>query len=460
MKDPSRAATAAPKENKMGIMPINRLLLTMSVPIMISMLVQALYNVVDSMFVAMINENSLTAVSLAFPAQNLMLAVSTGTGVGINALLSKSLGEKNYKKADKTAANAIFLTICSYVVFAVAGLLFSRQFFLAQTDVAEIVEGGTIYLTICTAFSFGSFFQITTERLLQATGKTFYTMITQGLGAIINIIFDPILIFGLLGFPKMGIAGAAAATVFGQIVAAALGIIINMKKNKEIHISMKGFRPDGTIIKHIYLVGVPSIIMAAIGSVMTFAMNKILIAFSTTATAVFGVYFKLQSFVFMPLFGINNGMVPIVAYNYGAKKPARIMKTLKLSIIYAVGIMVIGFIVFELFAKQLLMIFSASDNMLAIGIPALRIIGIHFLVAGFSVIASSMFQALSHGFYSLWVSLVRQLIVLLPAAYLLSLTGNLDNVWWSFPIAEVVSAVMCVVFLKMTYNKDIKPLEE
>ena len=308
------------EENKMGVMPVNRLLLTMSVPIMISMLVQALYNIVDSMFVAMLNENALTAVSLAFPAQNLMLAVSTGTGVGINALLSKSLGEKDFRKANNTAANAIFLTVCSYVVFAIAGLLFSRQFFLAQTDVAEIVDGGTTYLTICMVFSFGSFFQITTERLLQATGKTFYTMITQGTGAIINIIFDPILIFGLLGFPKMGIAGAAIATVFGQIVAAIMGIVINIKKNKEIHISLKGFRPNGTIIKNIYLVGVPSIIMAAIGSVTTFGMNKILIAFSTTATAVFGVYYKLQSFVFMPLFGMNNGMVPIIAYNYGAKK--------------------------------------------------------------------------------------------------------------------------------------------
>ena len=448
------------EENKMGVMPVNRLLLTMSVPIMISMLVQALYNIVDSMFVAMLNENALTAVSLAFPAQNLMLAVSTGTGVGINALLSKSLGEKDFRKANNTAANAIFLTVCSYVVFAIAGLLFSRQFFLAQTDVAEIVDGGTTYLTICMVFSFGSFFQITTERLLQATGKTFYTMITQGTGAIINIIFDPILIFGLLGFPKMGIAGAAIATVFGQIVAAIMGIVINIKKNKEIHISLKGFRPNGTIIKNIYLVGVPSIIMAAIGSVTTFGMNKILIAFSPTAPPVFGVYYSLHSFVFMPLFGMNNGMVPIIAYNYGAKKPDRMMKTLKLSIIYAVSIMIIGLIVFELFTGQLLMIFSASETMLSIGIPALRIIAVHFLVAGFCIVSSSMFQALSHGFFSLWVSLVRQLIVLLPVAYLLALTGNLNNVWWCFPIAEVASAAMCAIFLRITYKKDVRPLEE
>ena len=459
MEHSPSALTETAKENKMGVLPINRLLLTMSVPIMISMLVQALYNIVDSMFVARISENALTAVSLAFPAQNLMIAVSTGTGVGINALLSKSLGERNFKKVNRTAANAVFLTICSYLVFAIAGLLFSRQFFLAQTDIPEIVDGGTDYLMICMLFSFGSFFQILTERLLQATGKTFYTMITQGLGAIINIIFDPILIFGLFGFPKMGIAGAAAATVLGQIIAAALGLVINQKKNKEIHISMKGFRPDGPIIKNIYLVGIPSIIMSAIGSVTTFAMNKILIAFSTTATAVFGIYFKLQSFVFMPLFGLNNGMVPIVAYNYGAKKPDRIMKTLKLSIIYATALMLIGLVIFELLPRELLMIFNASDTMLEIGIPALQIIGIHFILAGFSIIASSMFQALSHGFYSLWVSLVRQLIVLLPVAFFLSLTGNINNVWWCFPIAEVVSALMGAIFLKVTYNKDIRPLE-
>ena len=448
------------QENKMGVMPVNRLLLTMSVPIMISMLVQALYNIVDSMFVVMLNENALTAVSLAFPAQNLMIVMSTGTGVGINALLSKSLGEKNYEKANKTAVNALFLALCSYIVFAVAGIFFSRSFFLVQTDVPEIVEGGTTYLMICTVFSFGLFFQIICERLLQATGRTIYTMISQGIGAIINIIFDPIFIFGLFGVPKMGVAGAAIATVFGQIVAAIIGIVINIKKNSEIHISLKKFRPSGTIIKNIYMVGIPSIIMASIGSVTTFGMNKILIGFSTTATAVYGVYFKLQSFVFMPLFGMNNGMVPIIAYNYGAKKPDRMVKTLKLSIAYAVGIMVIGFIVFEVFAGQLLSIFNASDYMLSIGVPALRTIAVHFLIAGFSIVSSSVFQALSHGFFSLWISLVRQLIVLLPVAFLLSLTGDLENVWWCFPVAEMVSAAMCAFFLRYTFKKDIHPLQK
>ena len=445
-------------ENKMGVMPVNRLLFSMSVPIMISMLVQALYNVVDSMFVAQLNENALTAVSLAFPAQNLMIAVATGTGVGVNALLSKSLGEKRFDRANQAADNAVFLAFCSFAVFAVLGVLGSRFFFQLQTDVTEIVDYGTSYLIICSVFSFGLFGQITFERLLQATGKTFYTMITQGLGAIINIIFDPILIFGLFGFPKMGVAGAAAATVFGQIVAFLLGIYLNKKKNHEIHLSIKGFRPNGHIISRIYVVGIPSIIMASIGSVMTFGMNKILIAFSTTATAVFGVYFKLQSFVFMPIFGLNNGMVPIIAYNYGARKPQRLTKTVKLSVCYAVAIMMVGLIILQLFADKLLLIFNASENMLSIGVPALRTISWSFLFAGFSVISSSLFQALTHGFLSLTVSLVRQLVVLLPVAYLLSLTGRLELVWWAFPLAEVVATVLCALFLRYVFHKEVKPL--
>ena len=358
--------TAIHKENKMGVMPVNRLLISMSVPMMISMLVQALYNIVDSMFVAQISENALTAVSLAFPAQNLMIAVATGTGVGVNALLSKSLGEKNFDRVNKTAGNAVFLAFCSFVVFALLGGFFSRLFFTLQTDIEEIVNYGEQYLIICTVFSFGVFGQVTFERLLQSTGKTIYTMITQGVGAIINIIFDPILIFGYLGFPKMGVAGAAVATVFGQIVAFILAVVLNHFKNPEVRLHVRNFRPRARIIRNIYSVGVPSIIMASIGSVMTFGMNKILIAFTPTATAVFGVYFKLQSFVFMPVFGLNNGMVPIVAYNYGAKKPQRITHTVKLSILYAVGIMFIGLLVFLLLPDKLLAIFNASENMLKI----------------------------------------------------------------------------------------------
>ena len=447
------------QENKMGAMPVNRLILTMSLPMILSMLVQALYNIVDSMFVSRLSENALTAVSLAFPAQNLMIAVATGTGVGVNAALSRSLGERNFDRANKIADHAVFLAIASYAVFAVLGLFFSRQFFLWQTDIEEIVDQGTDYLRICTLFSFGLFLEIACERLLQSTGKTIYSMYTQGLGAIINIIFDPIMIFGLFGFPKMGVAGAAAATVFGQILAAVLGIFLNKTRNQEIHVSFRGFRPNSEIIRHIYSVGIPSIIMSSIGSVMTFGMNKILIGFTSTATAVFGVYFKLQSFVFMPVFGLNNGTVPIIAYNYGAAKPDRILKTLKLAICYAVGIMLIGFAVFQLLPDKLLLIFEASENMLSIGVPALRIISVSFLFAGYCIVCSSMFQALGHGLLSLLVSVFRQLLVLLPSAFLLSKIGGLDLVWYSFPIAEICSIFFSTYFLRHVYKKEIEPLK-
>lgn len=447
------------QENKMGVMPVNRLILTMSLPMILSMLVQALYNIVDSMFVSRLSENALTAVSLAFPAQNLMIAVATGTGVGVNAALSRSLGERNFDRANKIADHAVFLAIASYAVFAVLGLFFSRQFFLWQTDIEEIVDQGTDYLRICTLFSFGLFLEIACERLLQSTGKTIYSMYTQGLGAIINIIFDPIMIFGLFGFPRMGVAGAAAATVFGQILAAVLGIFLNKTRNQEIHVSFRGFRPNSEIIRHIYSVGIPSIIMSSIGSVMTFGMNKILIGFTSTATAVFGVYFKLQSFVFMPVFGLNNGTVPIIAYNYGAAKPDRILKTLKLAICYAVGIMLIGFAVFQLLPDKLLLIFEASENMLNIGVPALRTISVSFLFAGYCIVCSSMFQALGHGLLSLLVSVFRQLLVLLPSAFLLSKIGGLDLVWYSFPIAEICSIFFSTYFLRHVYKKEIEPLK-
>lgn len=329
-----------------------------------------------------------------------------------------------------------------------------------QTDITEIVNYGEDYLLICTIMSFGLFGQVTFERLLQSTGKTFYTMITQGIGAIINIIFDPIMIFGLLGFPKMGVAGAAAATVLGQIVACILAIILNHFKNHEVRLNFKGFRPNGKIIKTIYSVGVPSIIMASISSIMTFGMNKILIAFTSTATAVFGVYFKLQSFVFMPVFGLNNGMVPIVAYNFGAKRADRITKTVKLSIIYAVSIMLIGFALFMLIPESLLKIFNASDNMLSIGVPALRIISFNFIFAGFAVICSSLFQALGHGMLSLLISVLRQLVVLLPLAFILAQFGELNNVWLAFPISEIVSFAVCIIFMRYAYRKEIKPLKE
>lgn len=428
------------KENKMGVMPIQKLLLGMSVPMMISMLVQALYNIVDSMFVARLNENALTAVSLAFPVQNLMIAVGTGTGVGVNALVSRSLGEKNTVYANKAANNGVYLSIFSAVAFALLSLFFGRFFFAVQTDDPQIIAYGTSYVYVIGILSIGMFFQFITERLLQSTGKTIYTMFTQGLGAIINIILDPIMIFGLFGFPRMEVAGAAVATVTGQIIAAGLGLWFNRTKNHELHISLRKYKVEKEVVKGIYSVGIPSIIMASIGSVMTFGVNKILMAFTSTAAAVFGVYFKLQSFVFMPVFGLNNGMVPIVAYNYGARKPDRIMKTMRLSIVYAVTIMVAGFAVFQLMPEALLSIFDASEEMVEIGVPALRIISFSFLGAGFGIVSSSVFQALGHGMLSLIVSVLRQLIVILPAAWILARIGGIHMVWWAFPIAEIFSA--------------------
>lgn len=442
------------EENKMGVMPINKLLLSMSLPIMISMLVQALYNVVDSIFVARINENALTAVSLAFPIQSLMIALGAGTAVGVNAVLSKALGEREYEKVNKTAENAIFLVWVCYLVFLVVGIFATVPFYASQTDNAQILAYGKEYLTIVCICSFGLFNQMIFERLLQSTGRTFYTMITQGTGAIINIILDPILIFGLLGMPQMGVAGAAVATVVGQCTAGVLAIVFNLKANHDVHIQLKGFRPDKKIIKQIYAVGIPSIIMQAIGSVMVYGMNRILIAFTATATAVFGVYFKLQSFIFMPVFGLNNGMVPIVAYNYGAGHKHRLIQTVKLSILYAVGIMVVGLIILEVFTAELLGLFNASETMLAIGVPALRIISLSFVFAGFCIVAGSVFQALGNGVYSMIVSIARQLVVLLPVAYLLSKLGNVNYVWWAIPVAEIVSLSFSAFFL-MKINRDV-----
>lgn len=442
------------KENKMGTMPVNRLLISMSLPMMVSMLVQALYNIVDSIFVSRINENALTAVSLAFPLQVLMIALGTGTGVGVNALLSKSLGEKDYNKVNKSAMNGIFLSLVNYIVFFFIGLLVVTPFYKSQTSNPEIIGYGVQYLSIVCSCSFGMYTQFIFERILQSTGKTIYTMITQGIGAIINIILDPILIFGLLGAPKLGVAGAAIATVIGQIVAGIFAIIINLKKNDEVHLKFKGFRPDIHIIKQIYVVGIPSIIMQSIGSIMVYGMNLILITFSTTATAVFGVYFKLQSFIFMPVFGLNNGMIPIIAYNYGAQKKDRLVKTMKLSIAYAVGIMAIGFIVFQTIPDKLFLLFDASDHMLSMGIPALRIISVHFILAGFCIIIGSVFQALGNGVCSMITSICRQLVVLLPVAFLLSKFGDVNYVWWSFPIAELASLTITILFL-ININKNI-----
>lgn len=448
------------QENKMGVMPVNKLLLSMSLPIMISMLVQALYNIVDSIFVARIEEKALTAVSLAFPIQTLMIAVGVGTAVGINALLSRFLGEKEFEKADTVAKNGIFLALVSYILFLCIGIFGVRIFYTSQTTDTVIINYGVEYLTIVCVASFGIFIQATFEKLLQSTGKTFYTMITQGTGAVINIILDPILIFGYFGMPKMGVAGAAVATVVGQCVAGMLAIIMNVKVNQEIHVGMKGFKPNGKVVKQIYMIGIPSIIMQAIGSVMTYGMNRILITFTDTATAVFGVYFKLQSFVFMPVFGLNNGMVPIIAYNYGAGNKERVVKTFKLSVCYAVAIMAAGVVIMQCIPDRLLLLFEASETMLDIGVPALRIISTCFVVAAFCIVTGSVFQALGYAWYSMINSICRQLVVLLPAAYLLALTGKLKNVWWSFPIAEVMSASVTVFFLARIWKRVISRIGE
>lgn len=441
-------------ENKMGIMPVNKLLISMALPMMISMLVQALYNIVDSIFIAKISEDALTALSLAFPMQNLIIAASTGIGVGINALLSRSLGEKDFKKADKVAGNGVFIELCAFAVFLITGLFLVPAFINAQTDIPVISNYAIRYLRICCIFSFGIFMQITFERLLQSTGKTLLSMVTQLIGAITNIILDPILIFGF----SMGVDGAAWATVIGQIISAVVAIILNHTCNKEIKVTAKALIPSASISGKILAIGIPSMIMASIGSIMTFCMNKILIALSSTAVAVFGVYFKLQSFIFMPIFGLNNGMVPIIAYNYGAKNKERIIKTIKLSVAYAIGIMAFGLIVMQIFPSQLLGMFDASEHMLAIGKPALRIISLSFILAGYCIITSSVFQSFGNGVYSMIVSIARQLVVLVPVAYLLSLTGNPNYVWFSFPIAEVVSVALCTIFYIKIYNRHIYPM--
>lgn len=442
-------------ENRMGTMPINKLLISMSLPMMISMLVQAMYNIVDSIFVAQISEEALTAVSLAFPLQNLMIAVSGGTCVGVNALLSRSLGAKNQRDADLAAVNGIFLAFCSYLVFAMFGIFLARLYFAAQTDNELIVQYGTDYLRICCIFSAGIFMEMMMERILQSTGRTIYNMITQGLGAIINIILDPIMIFGLFGFPKLGIAGAALATVTGQIIAAALAFYFNMVKNSDISIRMKGFKPNAATIKTIYIVGIPSIIMQSISSVMTFGMNKILILFSETAVSVFGIYFKLQSFIFMPVFGLNNGMVPIVAFNYGAGNRKRIIDTIKMSVIIAISIMAFGFLVFQIFPVQLLHLFNASEHMLEIGVTALRIISFSFILAGYCIIIGSVFQALGNGVYSLIVSIARQLVCILPIAFVLAELFGLHAVWYAFPIAELMSITVTTILFIRIYKKKI-----
>lgn len=449
-----------PRENRMGTEHIPSLLLKMALPMMLSMLVQALYNVVDSIFVAKISEDALTALSVAFPLQNLMIAFATGLGVGINSLLSRALGEKDQKKADAAAGNGLFLELCAALLFVFIGFVLGPAFVRSQTSSAIVADYGITYVRICIGMGAFCFIAIFYERMLQATGKTHLAMIGQLVGALINIIFDPILIFGLLGFPKLGVAGAAIATVFGQFCGAMVALAIHQKKNREIRITLSGLRPRSFTVRTILSVGVPSIIMGSIGSVMTYCVNRILDGFSSTAVAVFGVYFKLQSFFFMPVFGLNNAMVPLIAYNYGARRPARMKQTIRWAVIYACSIMAVGLLLMQLMPDVFLRLFDASDDMLRIGVPALRTISLAFVGAGYAIVLSSTFQALGKGLYSMFVSIARQLVVLVPAAWLLSRTGQLSAVWWAFPIAEIMSALVSTLFFFHLKKTLLLPLEQ
>ena len=450
-------------ENKMGTRPVGRLLLSMALPLAISMLVQAFYNVVDSYYVSRISESAVTALGLAFPIQNLLIGCATGIGVGMNALLSKSLGEGKQEQANQAAGNGIFLSLCFSLAFVIFGFVGATAYYEVQSDVAETIQGGAAYISICSIFSLGIFVEILGERLLQASGRTVYTLFTQGLGAVLNIILDPVFIFGFepLGIAPMGMAGAAVATVIGQWVAAIMAFVFNFTCNPDVRLRLKYLRPRAAVVGKIFSVGIPSIMMMAIGSVMNFGMNQIFLGFKDygeTVAGVFSIYFKLQSFVFMPLFGINNAAISIIAYNYGARQPQRITKTLKLSICTALTIMCVGLAVFQLLTDQLLGIFEPSDSFMTLGRSALRIISLHFPIAAIGIALGASFPALGNGLYSTITSLCRQLIALLPVAYLLSLTGNVHAVWWAYPIAELVSLTVSLILYTRLYKRKIKSL--
>lgn len=446
------------QENKMGVMPVGKLLVNMALPMIISMLVQAFYNIVDSVYVSQVSESAVTALSLAFPVQNMQIGFAVGVGVGVNALLSQSLGRKDQESVNWAAGQGVFLALVATALFMLFGFFGVRPYYTMQSTVAETVEGGIAYTSICCIFTVGIFIQVLCERLLQSTGRAMQTMILQGTGAIINIILDPVFIHGWWGMPKMGVAGAAVATVIGQCTGAVLGIYLNLRHNPEVQLHVKFMKPNWKVIAPILEVGIPSVVMNGIGSVMNFGMNQILQGFNEVATGVFGIYYKLQSLFFMPLFGINNATISILAYNYGARKPKRIVHTLKLATAVAVCIMLVGLAVFQLFPQALLGIFNPTEEFLAIGVKALRILCLPFPVAAICISLGASFQALGKGSYSTVVSLCRQLIVLLPVAYLLSLTGSVDNVWWSFPIAEVMSALVTGLLFAKLYRQKVKPL--
>lgn len=447
-------------ENKMGVMPVSRLIITMSLPAMLSMLVQALYSLVDSIYISYIGEDAFAALSMAYPAQHLMIAVMVGTGVGINALLSRSLGEKNQERANRAAGTGIFLGMVNSILFAVLGILLSRYYFASQTDIRKIADYGTEYLSIVTICSFGMAAQVIFERLLQSTGRMLLSMVTQCFGALLNMVLDPILIFGWFGLPAMEVRGAAVATVISQCMAAALALIFNMTLNREVKLKITEIRPRAEIIGRILAVGVPTAVMMSIGSAMIYGFNRILITFTPAAINVFGAYFRLEHFVFMPVFGLTASIVSIISYNYGAGRKGRVLQAIKLSILYATAVMIIGFALFQSIPAQLLSMFNASDTMLEIGVPAFRIISISFIFAGFCVVSGSVFQALGSGLPGMLESVARQLLAMLPLAYFLSVTGGLDAVWWAYPLAEIVSVAMSIAFMRYFYIKRIKPMPD
>ena len=455
-------------ENKMGTMPVGKLLINMATPMIIAMLVQALYNVVDSYFVSRIStdeaikESAIAAMSLSFAIQNILIGFATGIGVGVNALLSKSLGEGNQDRANRTAGNGVVLMFICTAVFILFGIFGAGHYFDLMSDAPLTVEFGTNYIRICCVLSLGIFIEILGERLLQSSGRTVYTMITQGTGAVVNIILDPILIFGLGPFPRMGIEGAAVATVIGQWIAATLAVIFNLKFNPDIQFSLSSLKPKKEVILPILTVGIPTVIMTSIGSVMNMGINGILQGFTQYGEVpvnVFGIYFKLQSFFFMPLFGLNNATISIVAYNYGARRPDRIVKVLKIVCIGALCFMLIGLAAFQTIPQVLLGIFDQSEVFLTLGSRALRTISLCFPFAAVCIALGASFQALGNGIYSTIVSLCRQLIVLLPAAYLLSLSGDVNAVWWAFPIAELMSLAATTVLFLRIFRQKIRPLQ-
>lgn len=445
------------KENKMASTPMLKLIISMSMPSMFSMLIQALYNIVDSMYISFYSTDALTAVSLVFPIQMLLVSVAVGTGVGINSLVSRRLGEKRFGEANSAATHGVVLAVASWILFVVLGLLFIEPYFSMMDATPLVKQMSCTYTNIVVYLSLGCFVQCIFEKTLQATGNMFYPMLFQLTGAIINIILDPIFIFGYLGVPQMGIAGAAIATVTGQIAAMIFSTVIIFTKSHDVHITFKGFKLDLKIIRDIYSVGLPSIIMQAIGSVLTTALNKILIGFSEAAVSVFGIYFKLQSFVFMPVFGLNQGVMPIMGYSYGAHSKKRLVSALKYGCVIAFFIMLAGMIIFWSIPEAMLMMFNATDEIMTIGVPALRIISLCFTSAAIGIMFSTLFQAIGIGINSLIISLLRQIIILLPAAYFLSMIG-LEAVWYAFPIAEGISLITSIVLFRFVYKSHIKNL--